>query len=84
MDQEKWVAGQRYNEREPRELLADFRALRGISLQLWRLVGPAEETRVGLHNERGEESLGLMRRMNAGHDLSHLAQITKYLKAIVG
>jgi len=84
MDQEKWVLGQRYNEREPREVLADFRALRSISLRLWRLVGPNEEKRVGVHNERGEESLGLMRKMNAGHDLSHIEQLTKYLKALAG
>jgi hypothetical protein len=83
MDQEKWVAGQRYNERDPDDLLTDFRAARSINLKLWRQIRPDQLDRVGLHNERGEESLGLMLRMHAGHDLSHLDQITRYLAAIV-
>jgi hypothetical protein len=35
-----------------------------------------------MHNERGPESLGLMLCMNAGHDLSHIDQLTRYLAAI--
>src|SRR5580704_5930397 len=34
------------------------------------------------HNERGPESLGVMLRLLAGHDLSHLDQITRYIGAI--
>jgi hypothetical protein len=36
----------------------------------------------GRHNERGAESLAVMLRMQAGHDLSHLNQIDRYLCAI--
>jgi len=82
MDQEKWVAGQRYNEREAGELIADFRGVRGANLKLWRQVRPEQMSRVGVHSERGEESLGLMLKMHAGHDLSHLDQIKRYLAAI--
>jgi hypothetical protein len=32
---------------------------------------------VGLHNERGEESLGHMRKLYAGHDLLHLRQLER-------
>jgi len=82
MSQDLWVAGQRHNDREPGELLAVFRQLRQANLSLWRQMTPADLKRTGLHNERGEESLGIMLKMNAGHDLSHLDQIQRYLHAI--
>lgn len=82
MDQDKWVAAQRHNDREPSELLEMFRTLRKYNLGIWRLMKPADYERTGQHNERGKESLGLMLRMEAGHDLSHIDQITRYLAAI--
>jgi hypothetical protein len=82
MDQDLWVAGQRYNEREPAELVEQFRHLRSYNLHTWRSMKPRDFERTGQHNERGPESLGLMLKMNAGHDLSHIDQITRYLKAI--
>lgn len=84
MDQDLWVAGQRYNEREPRELAEHYAMLREANLRVWRGMGPVELARVGRHNERGEESLGLMLKMEAGHDLSHIDQITRYLAAARG
>jgi hypothetical protein len=82
MDQDRWVAVQQHNEREPAELLAAFTQLRFLNLTMWRQVKPAELERVGLHAERGEEKLGFMLRMCAGHDLSHIDQIQRYLAAI--
>jgi hypothetical protein len=82
MDQDLWVAGQRYNEREPAELVEQFRHLRMYNLHNWKAMKPRDFERTGRHNERGPESLGLMLKMNAGHDLSHIDQITRYLKAI--
>ena len=38
--------------------------------------------RTGQHNERGPESLAVMLPMMAGHDLSHLDQITRYIRAV--
>jgi hypothetical protein len=81
MDQDLWVAGQRHNEREPEDLLTMFRSLRAANIELWKRMTPIDLKRYGRHSERGEESLGLMLRMNAGHDLSHIDQITRYLKA---
>lgn len=81
MDQELWVTGQRYNEREPAELAADFRALRKMNLQFWKHIRPEELNKFGRHAERGNESLAMMLRMHAGHDLSHIDQITRYLAA---
>lgn len=82
MDQDLWVAGQKYNEREPRENLETFQSLRRANLALWKRLTPAELARTGQHAERGPESLGLLVRMYAGHDLSHIDQITRYLAAI--
>lgn len=82
MDQDLWVAGQKHNDREPKDLMTMFRNLRAANLALWKSMSPADFKRFGRHNERGDESLGLMLKMNAGHDLSHIDQITRYLAAI--
>lgn len=82
MDQERWVDTQRHNEADVATLLDDFQALRAINLRLWRRLTAEELQRVGLHIERGEESLDTMRRMLAGHDESHLGQIERYLAAV--
>jgi hypothetical protein len=81
MDQDQWVAGQRHNQREPEEQVETFRTMRGLNLVLWKRVSPGELQRSGRHNERGPESLGLMLRLLAGHDLSHLDQIARYIQA---
>ena len=82
MDQELWVSTQRHNQRDPAELAATFRAIRDINLPLWRGMTPDDLARVGRHNERGEESLATMLMMTAGHDLTHIDQISRYLEAI--
>jgi DinB superfamily len=80
--QDAWVAGQRHNEREPAELVDIFRMLRQFNLASWKRLSPADLRRTGRHNERGSESLAVMLRMMAGHDLSHLDQIGRYVQAI--
>lgn len=81
MDQDLWVAGQRLNDRDPKDLAEMFRGLRSYNLAIWKPMTPADLARVGKHNQRGEESLAQMLRMHAGHDLSHIDQITRYLAA---
>jgi hypothetical protein len=80
-DQEAWVAAQGHNDREPREHLDVFTAMRASNVALWRRVAPADMDRLGLHAERGPESLRTMLRLHAGHDLLHLDQIARYLAA---
>jgi len=82
MDQDWWVTRQRHNDREPRDLLEMFEGLRRFNLVIWRQMSPDDLQRAGLHNERGPESLGTMLHMLAGHDLSHIDQINRYLDAI--
>jgi hypothetical protein len=80
-NQDAWVARQRHNERDPAELVAIFGTLRELNLATWRRLAPEDWNRTGLHNERGPESLAVMLRMMAGHDLSHLDQIARCLRA---
>jgi hypothetical protein len=77
--QEAWVARLRHNEREPSELVELFRSLRVLNLELWSNIAAEDLERSGQHNERGPESLRVMLRMLAGHDLSHLDQISRYI-----
>lgn len=80
-DQERWVQAQRHNEADPAALVAKFRTLREMNLPVWRRLAPEQLRRCGLHNRRGDESLETVRRLTAGHDLSHLDQIRRYLAA---
>ena len=80
--QDAWVATQRHNEREPAELVEIFRTLRALNLSVWRRISPEDLHRSGQHNERGAESLAVMLPLLAGHDLSHLQQISRYIQAL--
>jgi len=80
--QESWVAALHHNEREPSELLEIFGTLRQLNLAVWKRTSSTDLERTGQHNERGPESLGVMLRLLAGHDLSHLRQITRYVEAV--
>ena len=81
-NQDLWVSRQRYNEREPAELVEMFRTLRHFNLALWRRLSPTDLMRAGQHNERGPESLSVMLRMMAGHDLSHVRQINRSIETV--
>jgi hypothetical protein len=80
--QDCWVAAQRHNEREPSELVETFRTLRQLNLAAWKRVPASDLHRAGQHNERGPESLDVMLRLLAGHDLSHRNQIAQYIEAV--
>ncbi|HTT22789.1 MAG TPA: DinB family protein [Candidatus Sulfotelmatobacter sp.] len=82
IDQGSWVASLGHNEHNPSELVEVFRALRQLNLAVWRQISPADLERSGQHNERGQESLGVTLRLVAGHDLSHLDQIARYIQAV--
>jgi len=81
--QDAWVAALRYNEQEPSELVDIFRTLRQLNLDEWKRRSPADLERAGQHNERGTESLGVMLRLVAGHDLNHLGQINRNIQAVL-
>jgi hypothetical protein len=80
--QDAWVASLRHNEREPSELVEIFRTLRGVNLSVWKGMSTEDLQRSGQHNERGPESLAVMLPLLAGHDLSHLRQISRHIETL--
>lgn len=81
-DQALWVDRLRHAEDEPADLLRLFEALRSANLSLWKRTTAGERARVGVHAERGRESLELVFRLIAGHDRFHLAQARRALEAV--
>ena len=81
-DQDLWVQRLRHVEDDPKELLSILEPLRRANLALWRRSTPDERARVGMHAERGPESLDLSFRLIAGHDRFHLAQARRALDAV--
>jgi hypothetical protein len=82
-DQDRWAEGLHYEEADPSESLETFTVLRRANLRLLERASPQDLKRVGVHSERGEESLEHLRRLYAGHDLMHLNQIRRIRTAVV-
>jgi hypothetical protein len=57
------------------DLADDFEMARWVNMGLLDRLPPGAADRVGLHSERGEESIRTMVQMYAGHDRIHLLQI---------
>jgi hypothetical protein len=76
-DQDLWASRLQYHNVDVRDALEQFTGLRRANLRIWERLTPADLVRVGLHGERGEESLEHMRRLYAGHDLLHLKQVER-------
>jgi hypothetical protein len=83
-DQDLWVDRLRHGQDDTRELLDVFGVLRRANLTLWGRTTEAERRRVGMHAERGPESLDLSFRLIAGHDRFHLDQARRALAALRG
>src|SRR5690348_14227336 len=81
-DQDAWAQRLHYQEVESATSLGDFTAFRDANLRLLRRAAPEDMKRVMRHSERGDEPLGKMISMYAGHDLVHLAQLHRIRKAI--
>lgn len=76
-DQDLWAKNLAYDRADATETLDEIRAIRRANLRLLRTLGPGVYGRVGVHSERGEESIGHLIRMYAGHDLLHLNQLER-------
>jgi hypothetical protein len=76
-DQDLWAEHLRYSEVDLADAMAQFESLRRGNLRLWEGMTPNELARVGIHAERGEESLEHLRRLYASHDLMHLRQLER-------
>ncbi len=76
-DQDAWAERLRYNEADPVAALKEFRVVRDGNLRLVDNLSSEDLQRVGVHVERGEQSLETMLKLQAGHDLAHLRQIDR-------
>jgi hypothetical protein len=76
-DQDVWAERLGYEETDIDERLERFSVLRRSNLEYWGNPSAADLARVGLHAERGEESVERMRRLYAGHDLAHRRQLAR-------
>ena len=81
-DQDLWADRLHYGEADVSLALYEFSVLRRSNLRLLTAASAADMQRVGVHAERGEESVAHMIKMYAGHDLLHLAQIGR-IRAVV-
>ena len=76
-DQDLWSERLHYGDTDPRQAVETFHVLRAANLRLLERATPDDMARVGVHSERGEESVGQLCRLYAGHDLLHLNQIAR-------
>jgi uncharacterized damage-inducible protein DinB len=81
-DQDLWSQRLRYDRAPMDEALDRFAVLRRSNLWLLSELPSDDLQRVGVHAERGEESVSHMIRMYAGHDLLHLRQLARIREAV--
>jgi hypothetical protein len=80
-DQDAWARTLGYAAVPLDVALGQLRGVRTANLRLWRSLTPAERARVGMHSERGPETLDLLIRMMGAHDLVHRRQLDRVLTA---
>ena len=80
-DQDAWAETFKYSRRDPKTSLNTFRMLRENNLALLRTVSRDLLDNYGLHQERGQESVRRVTQMVAGHDINHIQQIERIVKA---
>ena len=83
-DQDLWATNLRYDGANIAESLDELAVVRRSNLRLLAAASEADLARVGIHAERGEESVGHMLRMYAGHDLLHVRQLERIRHAVCG
>lgn len=83
-DQALWVSAMGQVDEDLDTLLGAFEANRRWNLWLWSRLSPADRARFGIHRERGQESIDLIVRIAAGHDIVHLAQARRALATVRG
>ena len=80
-DQNAWVLSGHYDKRDAHQSLEHFAAVRDANLALLKTLGPEQWKHYGMHAERGQESIGHIVTMFAGHDVNHIKQIENIVAA---
>ncbi|MGA9882884.1 MAG: DinB family protein [Candidatus Acidiferrales bacterium] len=78
-DQDAWASAMRYEKRDLRKSLEQYRSLREANVTLLKSLTPDDWKKSAMHPERGEQTVRKIAKMTAGHDLNHLAQIETIL-----
>jgi uncharacterized damage-inducible protein DinB len=81
-DQDAWADRLGYAFAKADDALEQFQVLRAANLRLIKRAAPADLDRVGIHSERGEESVAHMMKLYAGHDVLHLNQIRRIRESL--
>ncbi len=79
-DQDLWARRFRYADVPVVEALSLFTYCRAANLRLLGHLSEEDYQRVGVHSERGQETVRHMVSLYAGHDLVHLRQIDRILR----
>lgn len=81
-DQDHWAARLQYDRANIHEARDQFVALRNSNLSILSRASEEELQRVGVHPVRGEQSIQVLLRWWAGHDLLHMRQIERIRRAL--
>jgi hypothetical protein len=76
-DQDLWANQLNYSAAPRDESLAVLGSLRAQHVRMFEGCSEEQLARFGVHAERGEESIGHLMRLYAGHDLAHRKQIER-------
>jgi DinB superfamily len=81
-DQDLWGDRLHYRDEPLSVVVGELRMLRGRNLRFTRCLDDTELDRVGVHSERGRESVRHNLRLVAAHDLLHRAQLARIRRAV--
>lgn len=81
-DQDKWLSRVWSPDTTVQTALEEFQAMRASNLRVLRELPESAWESSAVHAERGRESLRLMARIAAGHDLQHMRQIERIRRAV--
>jgi hypothetical protein len=80
-DQDVWAISGHYEKRDPHKSVELFRVLREANIALLKSLTPEQWKHHGMHAERGQESIEHIVRLNAGHDINHIKQVERIVRA---
>ena len=81
-DQDAWAERLAYHRGTVADALDEWAAARRGTLRFLRALDDEAWDRVGLHSERGEESVRHIATLLAGHDLNHERQVRRVREAV--
>ncbi len=76
-DQNEWANKLHYSEASLDEAFDQIRIFRAANLRLIHSLSAEQLQRIGIHQERGPETIEHMIRFYAGHDLIHRRQLAR-------